>query len=68
MEQAQDEVERCHEQIARQAQQNAGNRAENERLREEIEDMVVEQQRLMQRHAEQGAHYERRIEALSGEL
>ena len=67
-EQAQEEVDRCHEQIARQAQQNVQLRQQNDRLQGEIEDLVVEHQQLLQRQTEEGTVYERRLESLTAEL
>lgn len=61
-------MERSHEQIARQAQQNVMLRQQNERLQGEIEDLVVDHQQLMQRQTEEGSCYERRLESLTAEL
>jgi len=40
----------------------------NERLQSEIEDLVVDHQRLMQRQTEEGAAYERRLDTLAQEV
>ena len=43
-------------------------RQQSERLQAEIEELVVDHQQLMQRQTEEGAAYERRIEAAYQEV
>eukprot|EP00347_Sterkiella_histriomuscorum_P000635 403375084 len=67
-EQAQEEIEKSHDQIARQAQHNHNLKLQNEKLQQELEEIVLEHQNLMQRQSEDAISYERRIEHLNQEL
>ncbi|CDW72654.1 UNKNOWN [Stylonychia lemnae] len=67
-EHAQEEIEKSHDQIARQAQHNHNLKLQNERLQQDLDELVMQNQNLLQRQSEDAISFERRIEHLSQEL
>lgn len=67
-EEYQEEVEKCHDQIARQANLNHTLQIQVERLENELEELALAHQELVEKSAENEILFERRIQFMNDEV